>query len=307
MNLRRLGIAFGIWLALATTLAGCGGSGPDAGAPLDGRGGGIIAFSSERDGNMEIYVMNADGSGQRRLTDDPAQDCSPWLSPDGSRIAFSSNRDGNYELYVMGTDGANLTRLTRTDGNELNPVWTPDGERVVFASLPDIFAPGDIWIMVASGDNPRQLTSSLSDQIPYVTADGGEILFSRLSAGSYDIWVMKIDGTNARPLTSTGDEDLFARPSPDGRQIVFVRGATMSSPRNVYLMNPDGSDVRPLTLGPSVTEDPCWSPDGTRIVYQSDRGGDYDIYVMNSDGTDATNLTRHRGGDYWPSWAEASP
>jgi hypothetical protein len=82
-----------------------------------------IAFYSDRDGNHEIYVMNADGSGQINLTDNPADDLGPAWPPDGSRIAFHSERDGNPEIYVMNADGSDVIRLT-TAGGEF-PVWSP--------------------------------------------------------------------------------------------------------------------------------------------------------------------------------------
>src|SRR5438105_1146558 len=75
---------------------------------------GKIAFTSNRDGNDEIYVMNTDGTGVTRLTNDPASDSQPAWSPDGSRIAFTSTRVGNFDIYVMNADGTNVTRLTTT-------------------------------------------------------------------------------------------------------------------------------------------------------------------------------------------------
>ena len=84
-----------------------------------------IAFDSERDGNLEVYVMNADGTGQTRLTDNPAADGVPAWSPDGSRIAFMSNRDGDYEIYVMNTDGSGQTRLTVNSAADVAPAWSP--------------------------------------------------------------------------------------------------------------------------------------------------------------------------------------
>jgi len=73
-----------------------------------------IAFCSTKDGNAEIYVMNADGTGAIRLTNNPAWEDSPSWSPDGTRIAFDSSRDGNTEIYVMNADGTGQTRLTYT-------------------------------------------------------------------------------------------------------------------------------------------------------------------------------------------------
>jgi Tol biopolymer transport system component len=91
-----------------------------------------IAFTSRRDKDYEIYVMNADGSGQRRLTHSRGIDKAPVFSPDGRRIAFTSNRDGNYEIYVMDADGRNPRRVTRSSERSDYPCWHPDGKHLVF-------------------------------------------------------------------------------------------------------------------------------------------------------------------------------
>lgn len=86
---------------------------------------GKIAFASDRDGNDEIYVMNADGSNQHRLTDNPTRDWDPAWSPDGMKIAFVSYRDGNAEIYVMNADGSNQHRLTNSPTWDWFPAWSP--------------------------------------------------------------------------------------------------------------------------------------------------------------------------------------
>jgi dipeptidyl aminopeptidase/acylaminoacyl peptidase len=93
-----------------------------------------ITFSSTRHGNYEIYVMKADGSEVRRLTDSPLQDIRPRFSPDGKRIAFTSHRDGNHELYVMNADGSSVRRLTDHPERDDYPAWSPAGGRIAFVA-----------------------------------------------------------------------------------------------------------------------------------------------------------------------------
>jgi len=92
-----------------------------AGAPAQGK----VAFVSDRDGNLEIYVMDADGSNQINLSNNSAIDSFPSWSPDGSKIAFQSNRDGNWEIYVMDADGSNQINLTNNRAKDYSPSWSP--------------------------------------------------------------------------------------------------------------------------------------------------------------------------------------
>ncbi len=85
----------------------------------------MTALHSDRDGNFEIYVMNADGTAQTNLTNNPADDAFPAWSPDGTKIAFDTNRDGNFEIYVMNADGTNPTRLTDNPARDESPSWSP--------------------------------------------------------------------------------------------------------------------------------------------------------------------------------------
>src|SRR2546421_124121 len=94
---------------------------------------GRISFLTIRDGNIEVYVMNADGSGQTRLTSGPGNSLFPSFSPDGSKIAFTSDRDGDKEIYVMNADGSGQIRLTNSVGDDTYPTFSPDG-KIAFTS-----------------------------------------------------------------------------------------------------------------------------------------------------------------------------
>ena len=115
-----------------------------------------IAFTSYRDGDSDIYVMDADGGNVQQLTDDPGWDALPDWSPDGTRIAFVSDRDGDREIYVMDVDGGNIQQLTNDPGMDSDPEWSSDGAWIVFASNRD--GDYDIYTMDAYGGNVQQLT-----------------------------------------------------------------------------------------------------------------------------------------------------
>ncbi len=119
-----------------------------------------LAFVSNRDGNDEIYVINVDGSGLTRLTNNAASDTSPSFSPDGTRLVFESNRDGRPQLYTMKSDGTDVKRLTTSNGDDRKPYWCPSCvERIVFSSNRD--GVNLVYAINADGTGLARLTSPL--------------------------------------------------------------------------------------------------------------------------------------------------
>jgi Tol biopolymer transport system component len=105
-----------------------------------------IVFTSERDGNRNIYVMNMDGTEQTQLTNHSAHDYEPVFSPDGLSIVFTSERDGNKEIYIMNNEGKNLTNLSNNSAHDWNPRYYPDNRKIVFQSLRDGPSNWEIYI-----------------------------------------------------------------------------------------------------------------------------------------------------------------
>src|SRR5215211_3623351 len=225
-----------------------------------------IAFESDRDGNSNIYVMNADGSGLTRLTDNLADDSNPRWSPDGTKIAFNTNRDGteegnvaNHEIYVMNAaDGGNPIRLTNNPAWDSLPSWSPDGTKIAFYSERDVT--GDIYVMNA--------------------ADGG----------------------NLTRLTYNTEWDSFPSWSPNGTKIAF--DSNRDGNQEIYVMNAaDGSNAIRLTYNDVQDSGSSWSPDGTNIAFASIKDGNPEIYVMNAaDGSGQIRLTNNTAADGEPDW-----
>ncbi len=286
-----------------------------AGAAFPGEVG-KIAFASNRDGNFEIYVLNADG-GQTRLTHNSNFDSEPRWSPDGTKIAFESDRDGNSEIYVMNPDGSGQTRVTSPNFvNNSEPSWSPDGTRIAFVS--DRGGNNDIFVMNADGSGQKQLTVNSADDVdPAWSPDGRKIAFSSdRSGGKHTIWVMNPDGSGQTQLTSvglgSGDADGAGdqKPnwSPNGGKIVFASNRdSVFGDREIYVVNAgSGLDagLTRLTHNSFNDEAPAWSPDGKKIVFDSNPSGgfNYDVYVMNADGSGQVQQTTSPAVDGVPDW-----
>jgi Tol biopolymer transport system component len=206
--------------------------------PAWSRDGKQIAFVRVIDGNTEIYVVNADGSNETRLTFDAGIDMSPNWSPDG-RIFFTSNRDGKREIYVMNTDGANVTRFTTTGAT--SSAWSPDGSKLAFISPS---------VEMIGAHHPLQ------------------------------VFVANPDGGGVRMVTSDPASAFGPCWSADGASIFFAVD-NIGVLSNIFQIDLDGRNRRRLTVGPKIDTQPAISPDGSKLAFQSNRDGNYEIYVMN--------------------------
>jgi Tol biopolymer transport system component len=170
-----------------------------------------LAFTSERDGNPEIYVTDATclqstapckDSDAHRLTNNTFTDDQAAWSPDNQQIVFQSNRDGDFEIYSMNIDGNQQRRLTNSPQRDLMPDWSPDGTKIVFISERDIN--NELYLMKADGSDQRRLTTTPEFEFsPQWSPDGQQILFQRTVAGSdFETFVMQADGSHAQRLTT---------------------------------------------------------------------------------------------------------
>jgi uncharacterized delta-60 repeat protein len=266
-----------------------------------------IVFSSTRDGNSEIYAMNADGTAVTRLTTNPAADTNPVWSPNHKRIAFTSTRDGNPELYAMNADGTAVTRLTHSSTNDATPAWSPDGTKIAFAN--GVGSRWDIYVVNADGTSkaPTQLTSNPAIDATPAWGPGGKIAFSSTRAGNPEIYLMSAAGEACKPGCTaatrlTTNSAIDTSPAWLGTKIAFA--STRDDPNaEIYVMNADGTAVTRLTTNPASDATPAGSPDGQRIAFASTRDDpNAEIYVMNADGTAVTRLTTNPASDTFPDW-----
>lgn len=277
-----------------------------------------IVFESDRDGQSEIYVMNPDGSGAKRLTHTPQKDVRNvlpnWCGPD-RKIVFISDREraergpgveGNArDVYLMNADGSAQRRLTRFEKGTSFPACSPDGKRIVFGSTHE--GSQELYVMNIDGSGTRRLTENdVDEDVSAWSPDGRTIAFEAGQSDGFDIYLIGVDGNDFRRLTwtrgSTGGPDW----SPDGRRLAFH--SDREGKAELYEMDPSGLNTRRLTYTPGdkVSRQPRWSPDGKQIIFLSDRDGNWqtnrEIYVINADGSGIRRLTFNDARDYRPEW-----
>ena len=299
-----------------------------AAATASGRNG-RIAFTSERDGNFEIYAVNPDGSAPVNLTNNPTQDTHPAWSPDGRHLAFVSLRGGTAsDIYVMNADGSDVRRITHrgnmTDNFIEGLSWSPDGARILYVNV-FMGAFGTICVAnVAEARNEGCIADDLADTRDAAWSPDGRLIafvgrnsFNSQNGIRYDLFVANADGSGRRTIR----EGLNLAPawSPDGTKLAFASDPNSPTHFNniraeIFILDLSGCEP-PARLTNDTANDtgPAWSPDGTKIAFASNPDGGFfnnklEIYVMGTDGGDRVRLTDNSVNDYTPDWqTDTSP
>jgi TolB protein len=280
-------------------------------APLPtGLHGGRVIFTCTRGDYNHLCMVNRDGSGLLRLTDEFANDYYPSFSPLGGAIAFASNRSlGTFDLYFMVLSTSSLIQLTDEIGNAFSPDFSPDGERVVFANK-DERGQTSLYVVDRTGANLRMLfegpnfTGPTSIVGAAWSPDGQTIAFAMATTElfEYEIFLIKADGNEPPQQLTTGLLGITGSLdwSPDGRHLLISAGPP--NDKDIFNLDLQANIITRLTFGGN-NNSPSFSPDGQFIAYNSLRnGGQADIYIIRADGTDERQLTTDPEPDWQPQW-----
>ena len=287
-----------------------GGENAEAYFSADGK---RLIFQSTRDGRScdQEYVMNADGSGQHRISDGTGKTTCGYFFAYDTKVFYASTRAADtacppkpdpskgyvwgldrYDIYTANPDGTGTERLTNNGVYTAEGTLSPDGKTIVFTSLKD--GDLDIYTMNVDGSNVRRLTHSTGyDGGPFFSPDGKRIVYrayhptdstelaqyekllhqSIVRPNKMEIWVMNADGSDQHQITHLGGANFAPFFTPDGRKIIF--SSNYKSPHSgdfdLYLVNDDGSGLEQVTTAAGFDGFPQFSPDGRQLVWASSR------------------------------------
>ncbi|MGI8786674.1 MAG: DUF5711 family protein [Pyrinomonadaceae bacterium] len=278
------------------------------------RANGKIAFTSDRDGNSEIYLMNADGTNQTRLTNNSVRDDYPTWSPDGRKIAFVRQSGDTYSINLMNADGTNVRQITTFSADSNYPSslsWSPDGTKIAFVDSTDIYT------INVDGGNRINLTNGQSiNYEPSWSPDSSRIAFTRYGAvpENYgEIYTMTSNGSDVRKITTSphGYTGGSHSPdwSPDGGRIALSMPGDELDADHIALINPDGTNLQFILYSNFgyVINNPNWSPDGAKIVFNGINFSNNisQIWAINRNGSGLTQLTNTSPNNFHPDWQPA--
>ncbi|MCC6612838.1 MAG: isopeptide-forming domain-containing fimbrial protein [Anaerolineae bacterium] len=253
-----------------------------------------IAFTSNRDGNWEIYVtpMDGDTSQTRRVTyNTVAIDSDPVWGPK-NHVAFESTRDGNWELYMVDMTTGVEYRLTNDGGSDLNAYWSPDGTRLLFQS--DRSGQWQIYVMDVAMRQVQLLSDGTANDLdPQYSPDGTQIVFRSINeSGTSVVHLMNADGSSRRAISNPAGDATNMAWSPDGSLIAYQSG--LDGDLDIYVYQVPSGQTRQVTDNTIADYAPTWLCGSMELVFTSDVDGDPDIFQANALPIDAQAIDVQR-------------
>ena len=270
-----------------------------------------IVFSSYRNGNFEIYMMNPDGSQQVRLTNHQADDSNPVCSPTGEKILFVSDRGGEPDLYIMRADGHGERPVFRTaPAYRDDPAWSPDGKKIVYIQRDRETKRKTVYTAKADGTSANRVVEmeKADGEEPVWSPDGTEIAFvmrGEIHWTSRQIRFINLKTDKQETLQLEGHQRMWQPAwSAANNKIAFVWRRPELARQSIFIVNRDGSGLQQIVDAIVVligTKALTWSPSGDELVYSQVIDGNFQIFKINVLTREITQLT-HDGSNYVSDW-----
>ncbi len=270
---------------------------------------GRIAFTSSRNGVPRIYVMNEDGSGQRRLTQDDRIELAASWSPDGKWIAFfSSATDARGdELRVVEVSSGKPVSITAEvkDKGSTPPTWSADGSRIAFVGRAE-GAKAEVWVVNRDGSALRNVSAKFAARAKAwasISPDGKSVAYVADIRGTQPVVVADVETAESTVLTRAFPGAYESpRWSPDGKQLAVAssRDDPASARNDIFVINADGTGLRNLSQDPGEDFDPQWSGDGKSVVFSSLRTGTSQLFQVDLDSGKTSRISNNPSHDMDP-------
>ncbi len=261
-----------------------------------------IAFANDATGHKEIYVVDYDGAGLKRVTGDGSIDLLPRFTPDKKALAYTSYKEGNPDLYLLDVASGRSRPFSRDQGLNIAGGFSPDGTQLLM-TLSRGKSP-NLYVKSLTDGSVTQLTQHFgADSSPTFSPDGGQVAFVSDRAGNPQIYILDMTTRRAKRLTSMNWCDSPSW-SPTGEWIAFAGRANPKDKLDIFLVDVTGNQIRQLTNGEASSENPAWSPDGRFLAFTRREGRGSVLYVMDADGSAPHRLGDIPGSSSTPNWSQ---
>ena len=260
-----------------------------------------IAYISDSTGKKELYVMDCDGYGPKRLTNLRSITTLPAWSYKGDQIAFTSYCRRYPGIFFIDLKGPRIYQFLMGFSNLMTgATWSPRRNEVAFSAA--IKGNTEIFSVNLAETKPVRLTNSWSiDVSPSWSPDGTNIVFVSDRGGHPDLYILSVEGKNPSRLTFQGNYNADPAWSPIGDWIAYA--SQVGGVFEIFRIRPDGKDPVQLTFGGADSVNPTWSPDGRILAFASRKAGNSNIYLIRSDGTGERSITKSGSNETAPAWS----
>ena len=269
-----------------------------------------IAYLSNRDGNVEVYVtLTIDSTGDYenelslRVTNTGVDETEVIWSPDGTRLAYVSPDDlGNHHLYWVDLDSLRPNRLIFDKYSEIDPAWDPTGEWIAFSVLHSDGLSSGIFMRNPGGVNSIQVTQT-EDYSPVWSPDGEKLAFVSRRDKNEEIYIVNVgtDGSFSQAINITNNpaNDWSPSWSPDSKNVAFISDRGESP--DIFIVSVGGGEATPLTSNSLNESNLSYGPSNS-LVFNSDPNDRLDLFVLSIDSMEQKRLTKNNANNSQPDW-----